>query len=351
MALVPGFPFLTFDLLISLFLGLGGLIAAFVGALWYWGLDRKTEVYDEQLRTDIEEEAAFSGIRRAARPKYIATSDATVSKLFSWLKEKAGRESEKPDKIVAVAGDTFEERKIEMIRERVREIPGKNILAPDLVATLRNHYAYKLALNTEGVDSNVVEHFRSQLEEYEHAQKVVDLAKPDNYDDITLLETNLDGKRDPLNDVFLRLVRAVELHCIFPTSEVNNKHEEIERCREHLMLLFFGLWTQRMKGVEVRKELAEDDCLPVYRADIRDEDNWGYWLLPKEKCDRDEFKRVRHMGWRISQIIDTYWRNDSYSTLHPKGDSIREMSQVETPFLIFRKDENEFRGGGPSGRN
>lgn len=352
MALLPDISYSTINLLISVLLGLLALVAAFVGALWYWGLDRKTEVYDEQLRTDIEEDAAFSGIRRAARPKFIATSDATVSKFISWVKEKTGRGSEKPDKIVAVEGGTLEDRKIEMIGERVREIPGKNILAPDLVATIRNHYAYKLALSLEGVDSRVVEHFQNRLEEYEYSRKVNDLAKPGHYEDITLIEdSNSDIEKDPLNDVFLRLVRAAELHCIGPISDITEKQVKIENCRENLMLLFFGLWAQRMKGVEVRRGLSEGDCLSAYRADIRDEDNWGYWLLPREKCDEEEFTRLRHMGWRVSNIIDEYWEDGSYSVFHPKGNSIIEMEQVKTPFVIFRKDEDEFRGGGPSSRN
>lgn len=345
-------PFSIIDLLLSILLGISALIATFVGALWYWGLDRKTEVYDRQLRSDIKEDAAFSGIRRAARPEFIATSDAMISKFISKVKEWVGYKSEKPDKIVAVEGDTFEERKIEMIRERVREIPGKNILTRDLVATIRNHYAYKLALSTEDVESRVVEHFKSRLEEYEYSQQVNDLAKASHYDDISLIkDPNPNAKRDPLNDVFLRLVRAAEMHCVGPISDVAKKHEEIEKCREHLMLLFFGLWTKRMKGIEVRKELAENDCLPAYRADIRDEDNWGYWLLPNEKCDEEEFTRLRHMAWRMKNIVEEYWDEGAYFTLYPRGGSIREMEKVETPFLIVRKAEDEFRGGGPTGRN
>lgn len=351
MELLAGVPVSTLKVVASVGIGIVGLISAFLGSLWYWSLDRETEKYDEEVRENIKEEPAFSGIRVAAAPEFFATSDSKASKTVSLARKAVGGRSRKPDKIVAVDGDTLEERKIEMVRERAREIPGKNILSNDLVATIRNYYAYKLALNSDGVGSGVVEHFRSRLEDFEHSEKVDELGTPDNYEEVSLITEHItDGNRDPLNDIFLRLVRAAELYCIDETADVNDQHEQIEECQSYLMLCFFSLWAKSMKGVEVHGDIEQQQCLSEYRRDIRDEDNWGYWVLPKEECEEPEFKRIRHMGWKIRDILNQYWEDQQYSVHHSHGDSIRNMEHVAVPFLVFLKDEEVFRGGGPGGQ-
>lgn len=319
-------------------------LAVFVLAIWYFSLDRKTNAYDDDLREAIKDNRAFSGIRRSADVDIYATSDSALSKGVTKIKELLGRRSNRPDKIVVLDGDVFQKRKEEIIRERVREIPGKNILREDLVAALRNYYGFKLALASEDISSEVVEHFQNNFEKYEHSSKIKKLGKTDSYESITLLDDPVE-EYDPLNDVFLRLVEAAELHCIGPVDDVNGKHEEIERCREFLMLALIGLWAERMKGVQVAEEQDRDTCLQKYRVDIRDEDNWSYWVLPCEECDESEFKRIRHLGWRIDEIASEHWGEGVYDTFHTHGDSIRDMQYVPTPFVIVQKDEKEFRGG------
>lgn len=350
MAILPVIEFSMLELVLSFILGLLGLLAAFFGGLWYLSTDHKTQMYDEELRAEIEGDEAFRGIRGAARTKFIVTSDSRISKSIGLVRKGIGLMANTPDKIVVVEGNTIEERQIEMVRERVRDIPGKNILTKNLVAAIRNHYAYKLALNQDSVGSSVAEHFQSRLEEIEHADKVNLLSNSDIYDEVCLLEdSEIDGTRDPLNDIFLRLVEAAERYRINPLSDVRDQVDEIDRCQEHFMLTFFALWTQKMKGIEVEEGLSSDECLTAYRTDIRDKDNWGYWMISREECEEDEFARLRHLAWGIHDIIDDYWRGVNYSVLHPSGDSIREMDQVEIPFLSCLKDERVFRGGGPSG--
>lgn len=327
-------------------------VAAYVGALWYWGLDRKTEAFDQELREEIEADDSFSGIRQSAKPDYVVTSDSNLSKSLSAVKVAVGRLVEKPDKIVVVDTDDPQERNIQMIRERTREIPGRNLLTSDLVGAIRNHFAYQLALSQEDISSGVVEHFKTAFEEYEHSGKVQTLAKPETYHEITLREiADSDETQDPLNDVFLELAQAAEMYCVSEISNTTDQRQEIERCQELLMSLFFSLWTQHAKGVRVPEHLPSDECLPLYRRTIRDEDNWGYWMLPMEECDEEEFERLRHLAWRIEDIVEEYWSDEIHSCLHPEADSIREMEFVGTPFVVFQKDEALFRGGGHNGPN
>lgn len=344
MVLYPDLSLPSIDLETSLLLALLGCIASFSAALWYWSLDRKTESYDKRLRADIENDEAFSGIQTAATTEFIATSDSNTSRMATQIKQLTGSRSGKPDKIVPVSGDTFEQRKIEMIRERCREIPGKNILDQDLVAAIRNYYAYKLALKREDVASDVVEHFQSKFESYEASERVSELGKSTTYEDVTLIETP-GSERDPLNDIFLRVVEAAEEHCIRPVSNLGEKQEEIERCREFLMLTFFGLYARGIVGVELHEELDRDDCLKAYRTTIRDGDDRGYWLLPKTDCGEDEFNRLKYVGWQISEILNEYWGDKNYSGLYPNASSPKKIEYAETPFLLFRKDVGEFEGG------
>lgn len=351
MAAVPEAFLSSLDLIASVVITVLTAGAAFVGGLWYLSLDRKTENYDDQLQEDIEEEAAFSGIQEAAERDFIATSDSSISKVTTHIEKVTGGWSENPDKIVIVSGDTFTGRKIEMIRERCREIPGKTILSSELVAAIRNHYAFKLALAREDVNSEVVEHFRSKFEEYEHSGRVSELSKPENYENVIVLnDPGLDGQPDPLNDVFLRIVKAAERHCVRPISNLTEKSQEMERCRSLLMLTFFGLYAQSMKGAENHNELSEEECLNGFRTSIRDEDNWGYWLLPNGDCSEEEFKRIMHMCWRIGKILDEYWDDEDYSELYPHAASIKELEYVAEPFIVYQKDEEQFRGGGPGGQ-
>jgi hypothetical protein len=344
-----GLSFSVIEILITVVGGFLTFAVAFVLASWYWSLDRRTEAYDDKLRQEIREDTAFSGIRRAAHQNYIATSDSRISKFITALKDTAGRQTGALDKIVVVKSPDLRERKIEMIRERARDIPGKNILSKELVGALRNHYAYQLALSQEEISSDIVEHFKRSLDEYEHSSQVETLSEPESFEDVVLIEPTEHSRRDVLNDIFLPLVRASEIYCVDLVSDTQRKRAEVDRCQEILMLTFFGLWAGRMKGIIVLPDMDEDECETAYRHNIRDVNNWGYWMLSEDQCEEGEFRRLRHLAWQLNDIINDYWSEHPYKKLHPKGDSIREMEQVDRPFVIFQKDEDIFRGGGPGG--
>lgn len=325
-------------------------ILAFGGSIWYFSLDRQTESFDEDLRERIEEDPSFSGIRESAETKYIATSANRTSKVVSSARKQLGKLADKPDKIIVVSSDDITQRRIEMIRERSREIKGRNLLSKDLVATLRNHYAYQLAVSEEDIDSEVVEHFQTAFEEYNHAKKVEQLSDPERYEEVILVNgEHPEDRPDILNDIFLPLVEAVEDYCINCLSDPTEIRKGINRCQQPLMVLFFGLWAQRAKGVRVTPSLSKEACIKAYREDIRDEDNWGYWMLPATKCDEEEFERLRHLAWSIDRLVDQYWEDEPHSILHPNADSIRDMEPVSTPFIVYQKEEQVFRGGGQAG--
>lgn len=342
--------FSTIKIVASLLFTVATTAGSFVIVSYYLGLDRQTKNYDKEIRNEIRNDPTFSGLGNSADVRYIPTSDNRISKMKTKIDTSWGKVSGKPDKIVLVNGDNIEQRKIEFIRERVREIPGKNLLGQDLIGAIRNYYAYNLALQTDGVSSGVVEHFKSNFEEYEPSKKVTDLGEPDHLEEVLLIDhLPEDTEKDVLNDVFLPLVRAAELYCVGNAPTANSKRKEVERCERLLRLAFFGLWTQRLKGVEVTKDHARDECVAAYRNDIRDEDNWGYWLLPESVCDEKEFKLIRYLAWKMEDKIEEYWEDGTYTKLHPKAESVKNMEHVEKPFILFQKNEEEFRGGASNG--
>jgi len=343
------FPLSALETIIFLLVVTFSAAAVFLGWVWYFSLDRRTHVYDEKLRDAIRGESSFSGIREVAEYEFIATSDTRLSKFIGRAKKLIGRRSDDPHKIVPVDEDVILPRKIEFIRQRVQFMPGRNILGDALVGSLRNFYAYQLALSVESPDSPVLEHFQSELGEYEYSQKVNDLSDTAAYDEIALFQPDTDGSaKDPLNDVFLSLVNYAEDYCVGRASDVDSTRDEINRCREVLQLSLFLLWARKMMGIEVTPNMAEDDCLTEYRNDAREEDNWGYWMLPGSSCNQSEFERLRHLSWSIKALLEEHWEDENYSELYPYGDSIREMEFVESPFVIFHRDEQDIRGGGKS---
>lgn len=349
MAFHQNFPLSAAETLIFLLVVAFTALVGFLGWIWYYNLDRRTHAYDKKLRESIQTESSFSGIREVAKYEFIATSDTALSKFIGRARKMIGRSSGDPHKIIPVDEDVITPRKIEFIRQRVQLIPGRNILGNELMGAIRNHYAYQLALSVESPDSPVIEHFQSQLGEYDDAQKVNDLSNSSAYDEITLLQphtTNSD--KDPLNDVFLSLVSCAEKHCVRRAPDTVSTGEQIDRCREVLQLSLFMLWTRRMMGIEVQQTMAEDECLTEYRIDVRDEDNWGYWMLSAGSCDQSEFERLRHLAWRIQGVLEEHWEDENYSKLYPYGESIREIEYVDSPFVIFHKFEHEIRGGGPT---
>ena len=168
------------DFLSGLELVFYGLIPALLAFLlfhYFWSLDKRTASFDEDCRKEINEDQSFREIRRGADPEFIITSESRTSKAISELKKITGRVKEGPTKIVVLEEQSEEERKKEIILERCKEIPGKNLINPKLLASIRNYYAYKLSLKTEGENSDVTEHFRSRFEEYEYSNRVNELSK------------------------------------------------------------------------------------------------------------------------------------------------------------------------------
>lgn len=347
---MPSLPAIPLSWIYSIVLSVLTGALVFFGGLYYFDLDRKTESYDDDLRETIEEDPSFSGIQQAAYPRLISTSDSRISKATTKVKQYSRTLSDKPDKIVVLDGQNMEQRRIEMVRQRVQDVPGRSLLTKELVGAIRAHYALQLALSQEDVRTGVVEHFRSNLENYDYSDKVQKLADPENLDNLTLLDGHYsDTKQDALNDVFLRLVQAAERYCVDINSDPQKKKDEMNRCQRVLMVTFFGLWAERTLGITVTPDLHSENCGTAYRHDIRDEDNWGYWMIPETECGETEFKRLRHLAWKIEGFIEEHWNDDPYLKLHPKGDSIKEMEQVPMPFAIFHKEEEVFRGGAQSG--
>lgn len=194
MALFPGFPLSALESLLFILITIISGILVFFAGLWLVSLDRETQRYDNRLQRTIRENPAFSGIREAAQPEYIVTSDSRISKTIGRARKFLGR-SQRPQKIIPVDDDVIEPRKIEFIRQRSRNIAGRNILGRELTGAINSYYAYLLALNEEGVGSPIVEYFESNLEGYEDSQKIIDLGKSANFDEVTLFDEKTRVKR------------------------------------------------------------------------------------------------------------------------------------------------------------
>lgn len=345
MAFLPGFPLSALESLLFILITIISGILVFFGGLWLVSLDRETQKYDRRLRKAIRENPAFSGIREAAEPSYIVTSDSRISKTIGRAKKLLGR-SRRPQIIIPVDEDVIEPRKIEFIRQRSRNISGRNVLGRELIGAINSYYAYMMALNEEGVGSPVVEYFESVLEEYEESQKIVDLGKSANYEQVAFFGDSTNGKKDPLNDIFLPLVKAAESHCIDPNTPLDAQRTAIEECRAVLKFTKFLLWSGRMVGARVGDALPTEECESAYRDDLQDGENWGYWMLSADTCTQEEFKRLRHLIWRLDEVVSYHWEDEPFISLHPARGSIREMEYVETPFVIFHLEEAEVRGGG-----
>lgn len=326
----------------ALFLLLTGSVAYLAG-LYYFSLDRKTKKYDEKVRNTIRTDPAFSGITEAAETEIEPTSDSTLSKGITVVKELGGDRT-KPDKVVKVDGETELERREEILFERAKEIPGKNILRPNIVGAIRNYFAYKIALDDDEYSGDVAKHFKDKLEEYDCSAKITQIAKPDRYEDVVLIDESNGADLDPLNDIFLDLVSAAEKYCVDPHSHVNDKEDAIEECREFLMLALWSLWTNNMRGVKVQEDKNQDRYIGVYRDAAKADLDWTLWVMPCKECDESEFKRIRHLGWKINDIVDQHW-DDEFSTHHSHGNSIRNMEFVPEPFVVYQKEESVIRGG------
>lgn len=318
----------------------------FIPAYLYWvDLDRRTESFDDDCLKSIEEDRAFRGVRDNLQSgNYLITSDSRTSRvrtiLRATIKERGG--IREPDKIVPIDEDSFYERKKVVILERAKELtPGKNVIDQDLTTALENYYAWRLAIAKEEVSSEVIAHFKSNLEEYDHSDRIHELSDNDNFNGVSLLDV-ADDSLNTLDDIFLPLISRVEENCVDSSGDVESIEEELERCRSFLMLCFWGLYRKNMKGVLYNDETDPDECEKKCRQSIREENNIGYWLLTQNGCEESDFKEFRHLGWRFKEVIDTYWDFSNCYKLHPPGDAVTDIPYIEEPFFIYHKDKDEF---------
>jgi|AntDeeMinimDraft_4_1070355.scaffolds.fasta_scaffold05912_3 hypothetical protein len=340
------------EVLISGLLTIGTIIFGYLIGGYYWGLDHQSNQFDDQVRTEIKSQPALKGLERTSDTKLIATSNERSSKAISKLQQLRGRRTETPDKIIVFDSDDLEHRKIEMIRDRVRTIPGQTILNNDLIATIRAYYGYRVCLATEDVGSSVTAHFQNQLEKYEFSEQVKALGKAENLD--TVMLDHVDGEaedKDPLNDVFLEMVEAVEQSYVGMSNSIEDTEELIEECQQVLVPFFLGLKYGKILGTVVDVGEDNNDYIRKYKLDIRDEDNWGYWMLTKNGCGEEQFDAVRHLCWRIDQLVEDGWGDEQFNKMHPKPEDLTEMEYVEQPFIILQKEERVYRGGGPGGQS
>lgn len=331
------------------------IVSAVIGftiSNYYWSLDHRANQFDDDVRTQIKAQPALNGLEGTANTQLIATSNDASSKAISRIQELRGRRGNNPDKIIVFETDDLEQRKIEMVRDRIRTIPGKTILNAELIASIRMYYGYRVCIATEGVDSIVTEHFKDQLEEYEFSEQVKALGKSENYETVMLNDADGEAEdRDALNDVFLKMVSAVERGYIQQSDSLEETEELVEECQQVLVPFFLGLRYGKILGVVADEETDNDEYIHKYRIDLRDNDNWGYWLLTDSQCEEDDFDAVRHLCWRIDQLVEDSWDSNNFNKIHPKPEDLTEMDYVETPFFILQMEERIYRGGGPGSQS
>lgn len=316
-----------------------------IGSLYWTNIDKKTESYAEECKSDIEDDPALRSIHNQ-QSKLMITSDSNISRARTYLRDKTPLRTDKPDRIVPVKEQSLVERKKVVIEERCRNIPGKKIIDSDLVSCLQSYYAYRLALSRERNEDNeearqVLQHFKSRFDEHKDSGKVAELVQPEKYGKVTLLN-NSDTGKNPLDDVFLPLVKRSEKHCVGPLEDVRECEEKIETCRRFMMKTFWGLYSEGMQGVNVDSSTKLKECENACRQDMKNENNFGYWLLTNGECSESDFQEFQNLGWKFQQAIDDYWGFDNCFLLHPPGDSITGMEYVDTPFIVFEKDKDEF---------
>jgi len=320
----------------------GGSLIAFLASYYWWSADRDAEKFDSRCRETVNKDPAFRGLKRNP-DRLIITSDTRTSRAVTTFKKIKDDLTGKPHQIVPIDGESRAERKKRVLLERCKEIPGKNILDADLVACLRNFYAYKLALKEEGVDSETTHHFKKKIESHKFAGRVQYLSDSENYGEITLLDC-VSSEKNALDDVFLPLLRGAERYCIKPYSDVEKQRQEIGRCREFIMYTFWGMYQGDLVGMDITEDIERDECVQLYRRDVRDGDRVGYWLLGEE-CEKQEFDEFKNIAWKIEDILDEYWNDGNFSELYPNAESIPQMDYVSLPFVIFQKDLDEFSSG------
>lgn len=323
-------------------LTVGSILIGYLAESFYLNLDKKTEIYALKCRNIIEENPAFRSVTTRAASNIIATSDSRLTQARTRIKSALlSRDSRRPQKVVPLESRSMEERRKVILFERIKEIFGTPVIDKELLGCIRNYYAFKLAVERDGFDSETAVHYLEKFRNYEHANRVRRLDSEEHYRNISLIDEEIDGK-NTLDDVFLRIIRGANDHCVGSTDSTEVV-DTIDECRAMVMGTFFDLYSQRMKGLEMPDSMDIGDCVGTYRTDVREEDHVGYWLLPESNCTEAEFKRFRSAAWKTQDVLDGYWKKENFSPLYPTAARIPDMPYVRTPFIVFRKDLEKFR--------
>jgi hypothetical protein len=165
------------------------------------------------------------------------------------------------------------------------------------------------------------------------------LDSSEHYQEISL-DPSAPEDRTTLDDVFIRLVRGANDHCI-PMDGSSEKVDAIDECRKMIMASFFDLFSQRMKGLEVIENLDNSDYANIFRVDIRDKDHTGYWILPCRDCDESEFERFQHVAWRTRKAVDDYWNEENFIDLVVLK---RSKSRISSPKSVINTFDGTFEG-------
>lgn len=320
------------------------LISSFLIFYYYWDIDKQTESFDNKCRDEISEKEEFRGLSESHHRNLIVTSDSRTSKARSSLLKISGKLSDLPDEIIVLEEHSKSSRQKQIILENCRNIPGKAIIDQELVSCIRNYYAYKLSLSLDEADFDIVSHFKEKFEEHDHSNRIYNLGKNESYQEVTLMDIEEDN-RNILDDVFLPILKGAENHCVRPVSNSDKAIQEIENCKKHMMFSFWELHRGNMRGIEVDVSSDNNELTNRLRSDLRNGDNVAYWILAEENCTENLFGKFKNLGYRTTKVLNDYWGDGNYSILHPPSDSIPRMEYIPIPFIIFKKDLEEFQGG------
>lgn len=325
-------------------LTIGSLIVSFLVAYYYWDVDRKSESFDKKCREELAEDKEFRGLSQSPYHNIVVTSDSKTSKARASVLKLRGQLSEKPDKIIQVDEHSHDERQKKIILEHCQNIPGKLIIDKELVSCIRNFFAYRLSLKMDDVDDEISYYFKKEFEEHEHSNRVVNLSKHDTYRSIEISAIQARDK-NALDDVFLPLLDCAERFIIRPIGEPDKKIQEIDKCKEFMMFSFWRLHMGDMRGIKMDESVENESVINKLRADLRENDHVGYWVLTEEECDESEFGQMKNLGFKLAKALNDYWGDDNYSELHPPSDSIPAMEYTPMSFILFKKELGEFQGG------
>lgn len=327
-------------------LPIGTFLFAFLVTLYFKNLDKETEGYITEFDESLDNSTSLPDYENEPAENIIVTSDSNYSRAIATFKSLTGKTLGKPKKIIPLKKESIIERKKEIIKDRTRNIPGIIILPKNLREGIRDYYRYLFTLENR-FEEEICEYFKEKFEKHETlANKIRGVDNPTRYDELVFYEPP-ESKRSLLKEVFLPLLKGVNNHHIELITDPREKDKEIENCRNILMDIFFGLYSKKIVGTFIYRELNKNECISKIRDDVKNEDRYGYWFLPCEDCNENEFRMFRYVGVKTDQILNEYWTEKYYYKLHPKAETISQIEFVDTPFLSFKKKDKDIFKKGP----